>query len=108
MPPHPAGGIYLADSRIVTPITSDTTIEFAISGGLKARNIITWASARGARFSPGYTIAGLQPSESAYDLSHVGTVFDKSSQTFRHRLPVCRGIVQESVEERQRLGPAMR
>ena len=25
-----------------------------------------------ARFSPGYNIAGLQPSESAYDLSHVG------------------------------------
>ena len=38
---------------------------------------ITWASARGARFSPGYNIAGLQPSESAYDLSHLGKVLDK-------------------------------
>jgi hypothetical protein len=38
---------------------------------------ITWASARGARFSPGYNISGLQPSESAYDLSHLGKVFDK-------------------------------
>src|SRR4030095_15254025 len=38
---------------------------------------ITWASARGARFSPGYNIAGLQPFESAYDLSHLGKVFDK-------------------------------
>ena len=30
-----------------------------------------------ARFSPGYNIAGLQPSEPAYDLSHVSKVFDK-------------------------------
>jgi hypothetical protein len=29
---------------------------------------ITWASARMARFSPGYNIAGLQPSDSVYDL----------------------------------------
>ena len=30
-----------------------------------------------ARFSPGYNIVGLQPSESAYDLSHLGKVFDR-------------------------------
>jgi hypothetical protein len=29
---------------------------------------ITWASARAACFSPGYNIAGLQPSESASEL----------------------------------------
>jgi hypothetical protein len=40
-------------------ITSDTTIEFAISG---------------------YNIAGLHPSESAYDLSHLGKFFDKFPQ----------------------------
>ena len=33
-----------------------------------------------ARFSPGYNIAGLQPSEPAYDLSHVSKVFDKAFQ----------------------------
>src|SRR4030095_7981944 len=38
---------------------------------------IPWASARHARFSPGYNIAGLQPSESAYDLSHLGKAFDE-------------------------------
>ena len=30
-----------------------------------------------ARFSPGYNILGLQPSESAYDLSHVSKAFDE-------------------------------
>jgi hypothetical protein len=30
-----------------------------------------------ARFSPGYNIAGLQPSESAYDLSHLDKVPDE-------------------------------
>jgi hypothetical protein len=33
--------------------------------------------ARVARFSPGYNIAGLQPSESADDLSHLGKVSTK-------------------------------
>src|SRR4030095_15428527 len=46
---------------------------------------ITWASARGARFSPGYNIAGLQPSESAYDLSHLGKVLDSCRRSSRQR-----------------------
>ena len=46
---------------------------------------VTWASARRARFSPGYNIAGLQPSESAYDLSHLDKVFDKEFPTKARR-----------------------
>ena len=30
-----------------------------------------------ARFSPGYNIAGLQPSKFAYDLSDVGKILDE-------------------------------
>src|SRR4030095_15440163 len=39
----------------LSPVTSDTSIEFAISGGLKARNVIAWAEASHASEGPGRT-----------------------------------------------------
>jgi len=47
------GGVLLSGLQNCHQITSDTTIEFAISGGLKARKIIAWAEASLASRGPG-------------------------------------------------------
>jgi hypothetical protein len=59
----------------------------------------TWACARVARFSPGYNISGLQPSESAYDLSHLGKVFDEVPDKVSDKAFQARGLLSVCVCE---------